>query len=60
MRPQPPISESLWNTVPPEAQAAILAVVESLQGRIAEVEQRVADPRARLTNSTNPFPSPFL
>ena len=54
MRPQPPIPESLWNTVPPEAQAAILAVVESLQGRIAELEQRIADLEARLKlNSTN-------
>src|SRR4051794_38725376 len=54
MRPQPPIPESLWNTVPPEAQAAILAVVESLRGRIAELEQRIADLEARLQlNSTN-------
>src|SRR5215831_10960425 len=54
MRPQPPIPETLWNTVPPEAQAAILVVVESLQGRIAEMEQRIADLEARLQlNSTN-------
>jgi transposase len=50
----PPIPESLWNTVPPGAQAALMAVFESLRGRIAELEQRVADLEARLQlNSTN-------
>jgi transposase len=54
MIPQPPIPEALWNTVPPEAQAAILAVFDSLQGRIAELEQRIGDLEARLKlNSTN-------
>ena len=54
MNPQPPIPESLWNTVPPDAQAAILAVLDSLRGRIAELEQRVGDLEARLKlNSTN-------
>jgi len=49
-----PIPESLWNTVPPEAQAALLAVFESLRCRIAELDQRVADLEARLKlNSTN-------
>jgi transposase len=51
---QPPIPEPLWNTVPPEAQAAILAVLDSLQGRIAGLEQRVSDLETRLKlNSTN-------
>ena len=54
MIPQPPIPEPLWNTVPPEAQAAILAVLESLQGRIADLEPRSRDLEARLKlNSTN-------
>src|SRR3954453_13654395 len=54
MIPQPPIPATLWNTVPPEAQAAILALVESLKGRIAELERRVGDLEARLKlNSTN-------
>src|SRR3954468_20554372 len=54
MIPQPPIPEPLWNTVPPAAQAAILAVFDSLLGRIAELEQRVGDLEARLKlNSTN-------
>src|SRR5208283_5700961 len=51
---QPPIPELLWNTVPPEAQVAILAVLDSFKGRIAELEQRVGDLEARLKlNSTN-------
>ena len=54
MIPQPPIPAALWNTVPPEAQAAILALVDSLKGRIVELERRVGDLEARLKlNSTN-------
>ena len=54
MIPQPPIPAPLWNTVPPEAQAAILALLDSLKGRITELEQRVGDLEARLKlNSTN-------
>jgi transposase len=51
---QPPIPEPLWNTVPPEAQVAILAVWDTIKGRVAELEQRVGDLEARLKlNSTN-------
>ena len=54
MIPQPPIPEPLWNTVPPEAQVAILAVLDSLNGRIARTGERVRDLEARLKlNSTN-------
>src|SRR4051812_27849310 len=54
MTPQPPIPAPLWNTVPPEAQVAILALFDSLNGRVAELEQRVGDLEARLKlNSTN-------
>src|SRR5215217_855903 len=54
MIPQPPIPEPLWSTVPPEAQVAILAVLDSYAGRIAQLEQRVGDLEARLKlNSTN-------
>jgi transposase len=54
MIPQPPIPAPLWNTVPPKAQAALLTLLDSLQGRIAELEQRVSDLEARLQlNSTN-------
>jgi transposase len=54
MVPQPPIPESLWKTVPSEAQVAILALLDSLQNRITELEQRVGDLEARLKlNSSN-------
>jgi transposase len=54
MIPQPPIPDSLWNMVPPEAQVAILALLGSLQSRVTELEQRVGDLEARLKlNSTN-------
>jgi transposase len=54
MSHQPPIPESLWNTVPPEAQAALLIAWDSLTARIAELEARVRDLEARLKlNSTN-------
>ena len=43
----PPIPEPLWQTVPPEAQAAVRARLGSLERRIAELEQRLN------TNSTN-------
>ena len=40
--------------MPPDAQSALMAVFESLQGRIAELEQRIVDLEARLKlNSTN-------
>src|SRR5262249_5157456 len=54
MIPRPPIPEPLWNTVPPEAQMAILAVLDSVHGRVLELEQRVRDLEARLKlNSTH-------
>src|SRR6476659_2705226 len=54
MNHQTPIPEPLWNTVPPEAQAALVAAWNSLQDRIAELEARVRDLEARLKlNSTN-------
>src|SRR5262245_34568565 len=51
MSPHPPIPESLWNTVPPEAQAALLAVIASLEKRIAELEARL---NLNSTNSSKP------
>src|SRR3954470_11438014 len=51
---QPPIPAPLWNTVPPEAQVAILALVDSLKRRVAGLERRVGDLESRLKlNSTN-------
>jgi transposase len=51
MSPRPPIPESLWNTVPPEAQAAILAVIASLEKRVADLEARL---NLNSTNSSKP------
>jgi transposase len=54
MNYQPPIPEPLWNTVPSEAQAALLAAWKSLQDRITDLEAQVCDLQARLQlNSTN-------
>jgi transposase len=51
MSPHAPIPESLWNTVPSDAQAAILSVLDSLQKRIAELEHRL---NLNSTNSSKP------
>ena len=49
-----PIPEPLWNTVPAEAQAALLAAWKLLEDRISELEATVRDLQARLQlNSTN-------
>ena len=48
MIPQPPIPAPLWNTVPPEAQIALTAILDSVHGRVLELEQRVRDLEARL------------
>src|SRR6266702_3253348 len=50
----PPLPDPLWNTASPELQAAILALVQIHQQRVAELESRVNDLEARLKlNSTN-------
>jgi transposase len=46
-----PIPEPLWDTVPPEAQAAIGALLTTLERRIAELEERV---NKNSTNSSKP------
>src|SRR3954453_21622630 len=56
MTPHPPIPEPLWNTVPPEAQAAFLEVFGSLERRIAELQARL---NLNSTNSSKP-PPPIL
>jgi transposase len=48
MVPPPSIPAPLWNTIPPEAQAAVLALVASLEQRIADLEAENADLRRRL------------
>jgi hypothetical protein len=45
------IPESLCNTVPSDAQAAILTVLDSLKMRIAELEHRL---NLNSTNSSRP------
>jgi transposase len=47
MTAQPPLPQALWDTLSAEAQAAVSAVVHSLERRIADLEERVN------TNSTN-------
>ena len=50
----PPIPEPLWKTASPEVQAAILALVEFYEQRLAKLEARVNDLENRLKlNSTN-------
>src|SRR6516162_5098175 len=44
---RPPLPQDIWDTIPAEAQAAVLALVRSLEQRIATLEERVN------TNSTN-------
>jgi Transposase IS66 family len=45
---RPPIPAALWDRIPPEAQAAILAHIASLEQRIADLEAENADLRRRL------------
>src|SRR5262249_13910949 len=51
MSPHPSIPESHWDAVPPGAQAAILAVIASLEARIADLEARL---NQNSTNSSTP------
>jgi transposase len=51
MSDAPPIPEPLWATVPPEAQAAIRALLTTLERRIADLEERV---NKNSTNSSKP------
>jgi transposase len=54
MAPMPPLPEPLWRTASPELQAAILALVQFYEGRLAQLENRINDLESRLKlNSTN-------
>src|SRR5689334_21501662 len=54
MRFEPPISRGLWDQIPSAAQAALVAVLQHAQERIAALEARVRDLEHRLAlNSTN-------
>jgi transposase len=50
----PPLPEPLWKATSPELQAAVLALVQSYEDRIAGLEKRLSDLENRLKlNSTN-------
>jgi transposase len=51
MTDQPPLPQALWETLPPEAQAAVSVLVQSLERRIAELEQQL---NQNSTNSSKP------
>ena len=51
MSAAPPIPEELWNQLPPAAQTAVLAVVTTLEARIAELEARL---NQNSSNSSQP------
>ncbi|MCE9566708.1 MAG: DUF6444 domain-containing protein [Planctomycetes bacterium] len=51
MAETPPIPEELWNRLPPVAQAAVLALVSTLEARIAELEVRL---NQNSSNSSKP------
>jgi transposase len=51
MTDQPPLPQTLWDTLSPEAQGAVLGLVETFERRIAELEERV---NKNSTNSSKP------
>src|SRR5262249_55097093 len=54
MAPMPPLPEPLWKTASPEVQAAVFALVEYYEQRLAQLESRGKDLENRLKlNSTN-------
>src|SRR4051812_49764629 len=51
MAGRPPLSQDLWVTLSPEAQAAVSALVQSFEHRIADLEERI---NKNSTNSSKP------
>src|SRR4051812_44692504 len=51
MTGRPPLSQDLWVTLSPEAQAAVSALVQSFERRIADLEERI---NKNSTNSSRP------
>jgi transposase len=51
MATAPPIPDELWNQLPPAAQAAVLAVIATLEARMAELEARL---NQNSSNSSKP------
>ncbi len=41
MKEQPPLPQSIWDQLPPEAQAAVSVLVQSFERRIADLEERL-------------------
>lgn len=51
MKGQPPLPQSIWDTLSPEAQAAVSVLVQSYERRIADLEERIGK---NSTNSSKP------
>src|SRR5438309_5996640 len=51
MTDQAPLSQDIWDTLSPDAQAAVRALVQSFERRIAELEERLGKDS---TNSSKP------
>src|SRR4030088_1017493 len=51
MKDQPPLPQSIWDQLPPEAHAAVSALVQSFERRIADLEERL---NKNSTNSSKP------
>src|SRR5271154_45412 len=51
MTDQPPLPQPIWDTLPPAAQAAVTALVQTFERRIAELEERLGK---NSTNSSKP------
>src|SRR5512143_802861 len=51
MTDRPPLPQAIWDTLSPEAQVAVAALVQSLERRIADLEERLGK---NSTNSSKP------
>src|SRR3954469_12242033 len=51
MKEQPPLPQSIWVTLSPEAQAAVSVLVQSFERRIADLDERIGK---NSTNSSRP------
>jgi transposase len=51
MTERSPLPQTIWDTLPPEAQAAVSALVQSFERRVADLEERV---NKDSTNSSKP------
>ena len=51
MTDQPPLPKDIWDTLSPDAQAAAMALVQSFERRIADLEERLGK---NSTNSSKP------